>query len=96
MKPFSLYVGLTRCLYLNSRSNIVASASAFVDARWVRVCALEGARGRGEHRGLGRHFLHLCELGQRSDYLRGRSWRDAGSEPAPSEGGYRLFLVSSK
>ena len=29
MKPFSLYVGLTRCLHLNSRSDIVASASAF-------------------------------------------------------------------
>ena len=51
----------------------------------MRVCALEGARGGGEHRGLGRHFLHLCELGQRSDHLRGSSWCDAGSEPAPSE-----------
>ena len=41
--------------------------------------------GRGEHRGLGRYFLHLCELGQRSDHLRGSSWRDAGCKPAPSK-----------
>ena len=42
-------------------------------------------RGGCEHRRLGRHFLHLCKLGKRSDHLRGSSWRYAGCKPAPSE-----------
>ncbi len=41
--------------------------------------------GRANIEGSVGYFLHLCELGKRSDHLRGSSWRDAGCKPAPSE-----------